>query len=406
MAQASGQPERSVILAACRTPFGKFGGGLAPLSATALGGRVVREAVARAGLAPGEVEHLLLGQVVQAGAGQIPSRQAGFAAGLGPTVTSDTLNRVCGSGMRAVTLADVLVRAGEYRVVVAGGMESMSNAPYLLQRARFGYRLGDGALIDALVHDGLTCAVAGVHMGVHGGNVAAEEQVSREEQDGWALRSHQRAVAAAARGAFADELVPVEVPGRRGPTVLDRDESPRADTSLEQLARLRPAFQDNGTVTAGNAPGVSDGAGAVVVASAAWARERGLRPLARIVAHATAAWDVPYLAYTPALAAQRALDKAGLTVRDIDLFEINEAFANVAIIAARRLGLCDADLDRVNVNGGAIALGHPIGASGARLVATLVHELRRRGGGLGLAAICSGGAQGDAIIVEVLRTED
>ena len=410
MVAGSGQPERSVILAACRTPFGKFGGGLAPLAATELGGVVVRAGIARAGIAPDEVEHLLLGQVVQAGAGQIPSRQAGFNAGLGPGVTSDTLNRVCGSGMRAVTLADVLVRAGEYRVVVAGGMESMSNAPYLLPRARFGYRLGDGALLDALVHDGLTCAVAGVHMGVHGGAVAAEEGIAREEQDRWALRSHRRAVAAAARGAFADEIVPVEVRGRNGTVVVDRDESPRADTSLEQLARLRPAFprdgDGDGTVTAGNAPGVSDGAGALVVASAAWARERGLRPLARIVAHATAACDVPYLAHAPALAAQRALDKAGLTVRDIDLFEINEAFANVAIIAARRLGLCDADLDRVNVNGGAIALGHPIGASGARLVATLAHELRRRGGGLGLAAICSGGAQGDAIIVEVLRTED
>jgi acetyl-CoA C-acetyltransferase len=390
-----------VILGACRTPFGKFGGGLSGVAATDLGGLVVAEAIRRAGIAPEEVEHLLLGQVVQAGAGQIPSRQAGFRAGLPATVTSDTLNRVCGSGMRAVTLADVLVRAGEYGVIVAGGMESMSSAPYLLPQGRFGQRLGDGTIVDALVHDGLTCAVAGVHMGVHGGNVAAEAGITRDEQDRWALRSHQRATAAIAAGRFAEEIVAVEVPGRRGPTLVERDESPRADTSLAALARLAPAFSVDGTVTAGNAPGINDGAGAMVVVGERWARARGLTPLARIVAHATAAWDVPYLAYTPAMAAQRALDKAGLTIRDIDLFEINEAFANVAIIAARRLGLGDADLDRVNVNGGAIALGHPIGASGARLIATLAYELRRRGGGRGLAAICSGGAQGDAIIIEV-----
>ncbi|MGN6562135.1 MAG: acetyl-CoA C-acetyltransferase [Thermomicrobiales bacterium] len=397
--------ERSVILGACRTPFGKLGGALAPLTATDLGGIVIKEAIRRAGIAPGDVEHLLIGQVLQAGAGQIPSRQAGFNAGLRATVTSDTLNRVCGSGLRAVTLADVLARAGEYDVIVAGGMESMSNAPYLLPKARFGYRLGDGVLVDALVHDGLTCAVAGVHMGVHGSNVAAEEQITREEQDRWALRSHQRAVAAIEGGRFAEEIVPVDVPGRRGVTVVDRDEAPRPDTSLEQLARLQPAFDPAGTVTAGNAPGVNDGAAALVVTSAAWAREHRLRPLATIVAHTTAAWDVPYLAYTPALAAQKALDKAGLCLQDIDLFEINEAFANVTIIAARRLGLRESDLERLNVNGGAIALGHPIGASGARLVTTLAYELRRRGGGRGLAAICSGGAQGDAVIIEVTSDE-
>jgi len=399
------QRERSVILGACRTPFGKFAGGLSGVAATELGGIVVAEAIRRAGIAPQEVEHLLLGQVVQAGAGQIPSRQAGFRARLPATVTSDTLNRVCGSGMRAVTLADVLVRAGEYGVIVAGGMESMSNAPYLLPQGRFGQRFGDGTIVDALVHDGLTCAVAGVHMGVHGGTVAQEEGITRAEQDRWALRSHQRAVAAIEAGRFAEEIVAVEVAGRRGPTMVERDESPRADTSLDALARLAPAFSTDGTVTAGNAPGINDGAGAMVVVGERWAHERGLTPLARIVAHATAAWDVPYLAYTPAMAAQRALDKAGLTIRDIDLFEINEAFANVAIIAARRLGLGDADLDRVNVNGGAIALGHPIGASGVRLIATLAYELRRRGGGRGLAAICSGGAQGDAIIIEVTNDE-
>ncbi|HEX5506693.1 MAG TPA: acetyl-CoA C-acetyltransferase [Thermomicrobiales bacterium] len=398
---------RGVILGGCRTPYGKLGGGLASLAATDLGGIAIKEAIRRAGVAPTDVQHLLMGMVVQAGTGQIPSRQAGFKAGLGPTVTSDTLNRVCGSGMRAVTLADVLVRGGEYDVVVAGGMESMSNAPYLLDQARFGYRLGDGVLIDAMVRDGLTCAVAGVHMGVHGSNVAAEECVSREAQDRWALRSHQRAVAAMESGVFAEEIVPVEVRGRRGAvTTVDRDEAPRPDTSLEQLAQLKPAFDPAGTVTAGNAPGVNDGAGALVVASAGWAAARGLTPLATIVAHATAAWDVPYLAYAPAFAAEKALGKAGLTLDDIDLIEINEAFANVTLIASRRLGLTDEDRDRrVNVNGGAVALGHPIGASGARLVLTLALALRRRGGGRGLAAICSGGAQGDAIIIEVPSDE-
>lgn len=392
----------AVILGGCRTPFGKLGGALSALSATDLGGMVVREAIARASIGAESVEHLILGQVLQAGAGQIPSRQAGFKAGLAATVTSDTINRVCGSGMRAVALAGGLIRAGEYDTVVAGGMESMSNAPYLLPRARYGYRLGDGVLVDALTFDGLTCATAGVHMGVHGSNVAAEERVSRAEQDEWALRSHQRAVAAIAAGHFAEEIVPVTVRDARGNDVIVAcDESPRPDTTLAKLAALPPVFGEDSSVTAGNAPGINDGAGALVVTSARWARDRGLRPLARIVSQATAAWDVPYLAFTPAMAGERALAKAGLSIVDIDLFEINEAFANVAIISARRLGLGERDLERVNVNGGAVALGHPIGASGARLILTLILELRRRGGGLGLAAICSGGAQGDAMIVEV-----
>lgn len=402
MSSAGAARDGAVILAGCRTPFGKFGGALAPLQATELGGIVVGEAIDRAGIDRDDVDHLILGQVLQAGAGQIPSRQAGFNAGLRATITSDTINRVCGSGMRAVALADALIRAGEYDVVVAGGMESMSNAPYLLRQARFGYRLGDGTLIDTLTSDGLLCPVARVHMGVHGGNVAAEEHVSRAEQDEWALRSHQRAVAAANAGRFAAEIVPVGVPGRRGAvTTVDRDESPRADTTIEKLAALPPAFGDELSVTAGNAPGINDGASALVVTSEGWARERGLRPVARIVAQATSAWEVPYLAYTPAMAASRALEKAGLTIRDMKLVEINEAFASVAIISARRLGLCGGDLDCVNVNGGAVALGHPIGASGARLILTLMLELQRRGGGFGLAAICSGGAQGDAMILEV-----
>ncbi len=388
----------SVILSGARTPFGKLSGVLAAKSAVELGGIAIKEAIGRAAVGPEDVEHVVMGQVLQGGAGQIPSRQAAFLAGLQRTVTSETINRVCGSGMRAITLADDLIRLGERDVVVAGGMESMTNAPYLLRRARGGYRMGDGVLEDMMVGDGLTCAVAGVHMGVHGGNVAAEEGVSREEQDAWALRSHQRALAAQDGGLFAEEIVPVEITDRKGTTVVDRDEAPRRDTTPEALTKLKPVFDPEGTVTAGNAPGVNDGAAAAVLTSEGWARARGRTPMATILAHAVAAWDVPYLAYTPAMAAQIALEKAGLKVGDIALFEINEAFSNVPIISARRLG---ADPEKVNVNGGAVALGHPIGASGARIVITLIHELRRRGGGLGLAAICSGGGQGDAVIVNV-----
>jgi acetyl-CoA C-acetyltransferase len=300
--------------------------------------------------------------------------------------------------MRAITLSDILVRSGEYEVIVAGGMESMSNAPYLLRKARSGYRMGDGVLEDMMVGDGLTWAGDGCHMGVQGSKVAAEEGVGREEQDAWALRSQRRVAAAQERGVFAEEVVPVDVIDRKQTTVVDRDEAPRPETTAEALAKLKPAFEPNGTVTAGNAPGVNDGAAATVVTSETWAARRGLKPIATILAHGTSAWDAPYLAYTPAMAANVALEKAGLKVGDIDLFEINEAFASVAIISTRRLGI---DPERVNVNGGAIALGHPIGASGARIVLALANELRRRGGGLGLAAICSGGGQGDALIIEV-----
>lgn len=390
---------RSVILGGARTAFGKLGGALAEKSAVELGAIAGAAAIARAGVEPSEIDHIFMGQVLQAGNGQIPSRQVGFQIGLDREVTSDTLNRVCGSGMRAVTMADIFIRSGEYRTILAGGMESMSNAPYMLPKARFGYRLGDGTLVDSMVSDGLTCAVAHVHMGVHGSNVAAEEECSREAQDAFALRSHQRVIAAYESGAMAEEIVPVELRDRRGAvTLFDRDESPRADTSLEALAKLRPVFSPTGSVTAGNAPGVNDGAAALVLTSEEHARELGLRPLATVIAHATSAWDVPYLAYVPAMAAQTALQKANLTIGDMEVVEINEAFASVALISASRLGL---DADQVNPNGGAVALGHPIGASGARLVLTLAYELRRRGGGFGLAAICSGGAQGDAIIIRV-----
>jgi acetyl-CoA C-acetyltransferase len=301
--------------------------------------------------------------------------------------------------MRAVTMADIFLRAGEYQAVIAGGMESMSNAPYLLKRARFGYRLGNGELVDSMVDDGLTCAIDMCHMGIHGSNVAAESECSRETQDAYAARSHKYAAAAYDAGKLQEEIVPVEMADRKGNvTLFERDESIRPDSTAETLAKLQPAFDKSGSVTAGNAPGINDGAAAMVVASEEFANAHGLKPMAKIIAHGTSAYDVPYLAYTPQLAAESALEKAGMNISDMDVVEINEAFASVAVISAGRLGL---DPESINPNGGAIALGHPIGASGARLILTLAYELKRRGGGIGLAAICSGGAQGDAIIIQV-----
>ncbi|MBA2276645.1 MAG: acetyl-CoA C-acetyltransferase [Chloroflexia bacterium] len=389
---------RSVILGGARTPFGKLGGALASKTAVELGAAALEAALCRSGVDRTDVEHVILGQVLQGGAGQNPARQVGFKVGLDKTTTSETVNCVCGSGMRAITLADTLIRLGDHQVVGAGGMESMSNAPFLLRKARSGYRAGNGVLEDMMIGDGLTCAVAGCHMGIHGSNVAAEEGVGREDQDAWALRSHQRAIAATDSGRFTEEIIPVTIENKKGDQVIDADEGPRRDTSAEALAKLRPAFDPGGTVTAGNAPGVNDGGAAMIVADEEWARERGLPSLGRILGHGTAAWDVPYLAFTPEMAARKALDRAGLSVEDIDLVEINEAFANVALIARGRLGV---DVEKVNVNGGAIALGHPLAASGARVVLTLLYELRRRGGGIGLAAICSGGGQGDALVVQV-----
>jgi acetyl-CoA C-acetyltransferase len=392
------ESRRAVILGGARTPFGKLGGALAPCSAVDLGAIAAKAALDRSGVSPDDIENTIFGQVLQGGAGQNPARQVALKVGIGVDVPAETINRVCGSGMRALTLADTLVRAGDFDVILAGGMESMSNAPFILRKARSGYRMGDGVLEDMMIGDGLQCAVAGVHMGIHGGNVAAEEHLTREEQDAWALRSHQRAIAAQESGRFEREIVPVDVPSRGGIAVVAADEAPRRDTSEEALARLKPAFDPGGTVTAGNAPGVNDGAAALVVTSRGWARNQGLSPHARILAHAEVAWDVPYLAYTPAMAAEKALAKIGMTAADVDLWEINEAFASVPLISGRRLGI---DMERVNVNGGAIALGHPIGASGARVVLTLIEELRRRGGGIGVAAICSGGGGGDAMVVEV-----
>jgi acetyl-CoA C-acetyltransferase len=381
---------RSVIVSAVRTPFGKLGGGLADKEATELGAIAIRAALDRVEITDDEVEYTIMGQVLQGGAGQAPARQAAIGAGLPIEVPADTINKVCASSVRAVQIADLMIRAGDHSVVVTGGMESMSNAPYILKKARFGYRLGDGALIDLMTHDGLISSFDRRHMVEQASFVSRELGISREDQDAWALRSHQRAVAAADEGRFADEIVPVGE--------LTADESPRRDTTLEKLASLKPVFDPEGTTTAGNAPGVNDGAGALVVTSEEFARSRGLDVLATIVSQGYVADEFAFLARTPAGAGKVALDKAGKQIGDVKRIEVNEAFCSVAVNSTRML---DADPETVNVNGGAVALGHPIGASGARILSTLIYELRREGGGLGLAAICSGGGQGDALLLEV-----
>src|ERR671932_224520 len=382
--------ERAVILGAARTPFGKFGGALSPLSAPELGGAAIREAIGRSGVENGEIEHSIFGIVVQAGVGQIPSRQANFHAGLPFSLTTETLNQVCASGLRSVTLAETMIRAGDYDVVLAGGMESMSNAPYLLQGARWGMRMGDGEVVDAMIHDGLLDAFEHVPMFQFGSQVAEEKGVSREAQDEWALRSHQRAAEATDEGRLTEEIVGVKVPGKKGEVYyVETDEAIRRDTSLEKLAALEP-LGPGGSVTAGNAPGVNDGAGALVVASESFAERRDLEPLGTIVTHAKVAEDPPCLLTVPGSSGKLALEKAGWSADDLDLVEINEAFAGVAIYSTEILGV---DQEIVNVSGGAVTLCHPIGASGARIMMTLLYELRRRGGGRGLAAICSGGGQ-------------
>jgi acetyl-CoA C-acetyltransferase len=390
--------ERAVILGAARTPFGRFGGALSALIAPELGGVAIREAMERSGVEDGEVQHSIFGIVVQAGVGQIPSRQANFHAGLPMSLTTETLNQVCASGMRSATLAETMIRAGDYDVVLAGGMESMSNAPYLLPGARWGMRMGDQPAVDAMVHDGLLDAFEHVNMVRFGSDGARESGISREEQDEWSLRSHQRAAQATDTGRLSEEIVGVKVSGKKGETdYVEADEPIRRDTSLEKLAALKPLDED-GTVTAGNAPGVTDGAGALVLASASFTERRNLEPLGTIVAHAKVAGEPPDLHVVPGNAGKLALEKAGWSADDLDLVEINEAFAAVAINSSRILGASE---EIVNVNGGAVSLGHPIGASGARILMTLLYELKRRGGGKGLAAICSGGGQGDAVLVEV-----
>ena len=381
---------RSVIVSAVRTPFGKLGGGLAGYQATELGALVIRAGLDRAGVEDDEVEYVIMGQVLQAGAGQAPARQAAIGAGLPKETPADTINTVCASSIRAVQIADAMIRAGEHDVIVTGGMESMSNAPYLLRKARFGYRMGHGELIDSMVFDGLTDAYDSLQMVQHNSMVSRELGISREEQDAWAVRSQQRAAAAQDEGRYDDEIVPVGD--------VTADEAIRRDTTLESLAKLKPVIDPEGTTTAGNAPGINDGASCVVVTSEEFAQRRGLEILGTIVAQGYVADEFAYLVRTPANAAAKAFAKAGKTIDDVKRVEINEAFASVALNSTRLLG---ADEEIVNVNGGAVALGHPIGASGGRIVGTMVHELRRNGGGLGLAAICSGGGQGDALLIEV-----
>jgi acetyl-CoA C-acetyltransferase len=381
---------RSVIVSAVRTPFGKLGGALKGYEAPQLGAHVIKAGMEKIGLEPNEVEYVIMGEVLQAGVGQAPARQAAIAAGLPKELPADTINKVCASSIRAVQIADAMIRTGDHHVVVTGGMESMSKAPYLLKKARFGYKLGDGKLIDHMTFDGLTSTFDGRHMVEQASFVSRELGISREDQDAWALRSHERAVAAQDEGRFADEIAPLDG--------VDTDEGPRRDTSLERLSALRPVFDPNGTTTAGNAPGVNDGAGCVIVTSEEFAQQRGLEILATIVSQAYVADDFAYLARTPAKAGDVALAKAGKSIDDVERVELNEAFSSVVVNSMKMLG---ADPEKVNVNGGAVALGHPIGASGARIVGTMVHELRRNGGGLGLAAICSGGGQGDALLLDV-----
>jgi acetyl-CoA C-acetyltransferase len=388
----------SVILGTARTPFGKMGGGLKSLDATDLGGTVIEAALDRSGVAPEQVEQVVFGQVLQAGQGQIPSRQAQIKGGIPKEVPSETINKVCASGMRSLGLADVSIRAGDSNVAVTGGMESMSSAPYLLPGARFGFRMGDIQALDAMTHDGLTNPFTEKQMINEASEVSNELEISRVDMDRFAERSHRLANEATEAGRLAEEIVGVTVKSRKGDSTVETDEAIRPETTLETLAKLKAIGGDDATHTAGNAPGVNDGAGAIVVASEEWAEREGKTPLARILSYGTVADDFPYLAKTPANASKLALEKIGRSPEDVDLWEINEAFASVALNSVRMLGV---DEEKVNVNGGAIALGHPIGASGARIVGALVHELRRRGGGLGVAAICSGGGQGDAIVIEV-----
>jgi acetyl-CoA C-acetyltransferase len=390
---------RTVILSGVRTPFGKLGGSLSSLSAVELGGIAVKEALLRAQVKADDVQEVILGSVLQGGQGQIPSRQAAREAGLPWEVKTETINKVCASGMRSVTVADQIIRAGDEEVIVAGGMESMSNAPYILPKARWGMKMGDSAVKDLMIHDGLTCSFTGVHMGTYGNSTAKEMELSREEQDEWALRSHQRALTAMETGKFAEEIVPVTIPQRKGePVVVSQDESPRKDTSLERLAKLAPVFNSDGTITAGNAPGINDGAAALVLMSEERALREGRKPEAVILGHTAVAVEAKDFPQTPGLVINALLKKTGRDLSEIDLFEINEAFAAVALASKK---IANLDPEKVNVNGGAVALGHPIGASGARIILTLVHELKRRGGGIGIAAICSGGGQGDAVMVEV-----
>lgn len=390
---------KTVILEGARTPIGKFNGSLAQLTASQLGGISMKEALMRAEVKPEDVNEVIFGNVLQAGQGQIPSRQAAREAGIPWSIKTETVNKVCASGLRSVTMADQIIRAGDEEVILAGGMESMSNAPYALKNARWGLRMGNAQMVDLMIHDGLSCSFTGVHMGTYGNKIAKEYEISREEQDNWAVRSHKRAIAAIEEGKMAEEIAAVEIPQRKGsPLVIYKDESPRKDTTKEILATLPPVFDKDGTITAGNAPGINDGAAALVLMSDERAKREGKNVLATIIGHAEVAVEAENFPITPGLVILELLKKTGKSVDDIDLFEINEAFAVVALASIKIAGI---DPEKVNVNGGAVALGHPIGASGARILLTLAYELRRRGGGIGIAAICSGSGQGDAVMIEV-----
>ena len=390
---------RTVIVDGARTPFGKFGGALSSFSASELGGIAMKEALNRAGVKPEEIDEVIFGNVLQAGQGQIPSRQAARAAGIPWDIKTETINKVCASGLRSVTLADQIIRSGDEEVILAGGMESMSNTPYAVPKSRWGIRMGDTPMVDLMIHDGLSCSFTGVHMGNYGDSTATEFGLSRELQDEWAVRSHRLALEAIEAGKLAEEIVAVEVPQRKGnPIIVEKDEAPRKETTKDVLAKLRPAFTKEGTITAGNAPGINDGAAALVLMSDERAKKENKDVLATVIGHAEVAVEAGNFPQTPGLVINKLLNKTGKTVADIDLFEINEAFAAVALVSNQIAGL---DPEKVNVNGGAVALGHPIGASGARVILTLAYELKRRGGGIGIAAICSGGGQGDAIMIEV-----
>ncbi|WP_226034787.1 acetyl-CoA C-acetyltransferase [Aquibacillus saliphilus] len=390
---------KTVIVSGARTPVGKMGGGLSGFTASQLGGKAIKAALDRSGLKGKDIEHVILGSVLQGGQGQLPSRQAMHEAGIPWETETETINKVCASGMRSVTLADILIQANEQDTIVAGGMESMSQAPFFVKGARFGFKMGEQKFYDMMIHDGLTCTFTGVHMGNYGNDVAKKYNITRQAQDEWSYRSHQLACEAIDSGKFAEEIVAVEVPQRKGNSdVVTHDESPRKDTSLERLRKLKPVFGSDGTITAGNAPGVNDGAAALILMSEEKAKQRGLDPLATILAHTQLAVEPKKFPTTPGLVINKLLEKTGKSIDDIDLFEVNEAFAAVSLVSGQISGLIP---EKLNVNGGAVALGHPIGASGTRIILTLIYELKRRGGGIGIAAICSGGGQGDAIMIEV-----
>ncbi|OLP66823.1 Acetyl-CoA acetyltransferase [Bacillus pumilus] len=388
---------RTVIVSGARTPFGKLGGTLSRLTAAQLGGVAIKAALEKATGAH-EVDEVIMGSVLQGGQGQIPSRQAARYADLPWSVPTQTMNKVCASGMRSVSTADQIIRAGDAQVIVAGGMESMSHAPYLLKKARWGYKMGDGAVQDAMISDGLTCSFTGVHMGEYGGLVAKELGITREEQDLWALRSHERAIEAQKKGFFENEVTPISIKTKKGEQSITEDESPRRDTSYERLSKLMPVFDPSGTITAGNAPGVNDGACALLLMKDTYAVQHGEKPMAVVLGHAQVAGEAKDFPKTPAFAIEKLLQKTGKRLVDIDLFEINEAFSAVALACEQILKL---DRRKMNINGGAVALGHPIGASGTRIILTLIQALKQRGGGIGIAAICSGGGQGDAVMIQV-----